>query len=112
MLQRLISNLYSVISDLYSTVNILKFTMHLCIYGSLYSTVLSTVQSTQALLMCINTFKYKGWLYIAITDLSDMAFVKIDHHNNQIPYFPIDILQDVENFITDNVKMTPTQVGA
>ena len=61
---------------------------------------------------CINTFKYKGWLYITITDLSDMAFVKIDHHNNQIPYFPIDILQDVENFITDNVKMTPIQVGA
>ena len=32
-----------VISDLYSTVNILKFAVHLCIYGSLYSTVESTL---------------------------------------------------------------------
>ena len=59
---------------------------------------------------CIDTFKCKGWLHITITNLSDTAFVKIDHHDDHVPYFPIDIPQDVVDFITDNAKMTPTQV--
>ena len=44
--------LWKVISKLYTAVYILKFTMHLCIYGSLYSTVASAGESTQCLLMC------------------------------------------------------------
>ena len=45
--------LWKVISKLYTAVYILKFTMHLCIYGSLYSTVASAGESTQCLLMTI-----------------------------------------------------------
>ena len=61
---------------------------------------------------CVNTFKCKGWLHITITDLSDTAFVKIDHHDDHVPYFPIDMPQDVEDFVTNNAKMTLTQVSA
>ena len=43
--------LWKVISKLYTAVYILKFTMHLCIYGSLYSPVASAGESTQCLLM-------------------------------------------------------------
>lgn len=56
------------------------------------------------------TFRCAGWLHVTITDYSDLAFVKIDHHDDHVPYFPIDIPPDVEELIRTNTQMTPTQV--
>jgi hypothetical protein len=56
------------------------------------------------------TFKCAGWLHIAISDDPDLAFVKIGHHNDHVPYLPIDIPPDVEEMICTNTQMTPTQV--
>lgn len=57
------------------------------------------------------TFKCGGWLHISLNDLSDIAFVKIDHHDDHVPYFPIDIPPDVEEYVRANTNMTPTQVS-
>lgn len=57
------------------------------------------------------TFKCGGWLHITLTDLSDICFVKIDHHDDHVPYFPIDIPPDVDEYIRNNTNMTPTQVS-
>jgi hypothetical protein len=37
------------------------------------------------------TFKCAGWLHVTISDYSGLTFVKIDHHDDYVPYFPIDI---------------------
>ena len=49
---------------------------------------------------------------LPLPNLLDPAFVKIDHHDNHVPYFPIDMPQDVEDFVTNNAKMTLAQVSA
>src|ERR1700691_4759507 len=56
------------------------------------------------------TFKCAGWLHVAISDDPDLAFMKIGHHNDHVPYFPIDIPPDVEEMICANTQMTPTRV--
>lgn len=58
----------------------------------------------------MSTFACRGWLHITITDQSNVALVKIDHHNDHIPYFPIDIPPEVKQYVHDNTNMTPTQV--
>jgi hypothetical protein len=55
-------------------------------------------------------FQCSGWVHITLSDLSDIAFIKLDHCEDHIPYWPIDIPADVEKYVRDNTKMTPTQV--
>jgi hypothetical protein len=56
-------------------------------------------------------FQCSGWVHITLSDLSDIAFIKLDHHEDHIPYWPIDIPADIEKYVRDNMKMTPTQVS-
>src|SRR5262245_1792617 len=39
-----------------------------------------------------------------------LAYIKIDHEDNHVPYVPIDIPEDVKVLIINNPKWTPTQV--
>jgi hypothetical protein len=59
----------------------------------------------------MDTFECSGWVHITLSDLSDIAFIKLDHHEDHVPYWPIDIPADVEKYVRDNTKMTPTQVS-
>jgi hypothetical protein len=58
----------------------------------------------------MQTFDCSGWLHITISDLSDIASIKLDHHEAHIPYCPIEIPEDVVTYIHDNLKLMPAQV--
>jgi hypothetical protein len=60
----------------------------------------------------MDTFKCHGWLHITLSELDNIAYVKIDHGDGHVPYVPIDIPEDVKELITNNPKWTPTQVGS
>lgn len=57
------------------------------------------------------TFQCKGWLHITISDNLEIALVKIDHCDDHIPYFPIDIPPEIENLVRENQNLSPTQVN-
>lgn len=59
----------------------------------------------------MSTFHCKGWLHITISDDSEIALVKIDHCDDHVPYFPIDIPPDIEQMVRDNKHLSPTQVN-
>ena len=58
----------------------------------------------------MDTFKCHGWLHIMLLELDNVAYIKIDHRDDHIPYVPIDIPEDVMELIDKNPKWTPTQV--
>jgi hypothetical protein len=60
--------------------------------------------------MQMDTFTCHGWLHITLSELDNVAYVKIDHRDDHIPYVPIDIPDDVKELINNNPKWTPTQV--
>jgi hypothetical protein len=59
----------------------------------------------------MDAFNCHGWLHISLSEVDNVANVKIDHRDDHIPYVPIDILEDVKELIISNPKWTPTQVG-
>jgi len=59
----------------------------------------------------METFDCSGWIHITISDHSDVAFIKLQHHQDHIPYCPIDIPEDVKKYVNENLKLTPTQVS-
>lgn len=58
----------------------------------------------------MQTFDCSGWLHITVSDQSDIASIKLDHHDAHIPYCPIEIPEDIVTYIHDNLKMMPAQV--
>lgn len=59
----------------------------------------------------MDTFKCHGWLHITLSKVNNVANIKIDHHDDHIPYVPIDIPEGIKELIINNPKWTPTQVG-
>jgi hypothetical protein len=59
----------------------------------------------------MDAFECHGWLHITLSELDNIAYVKIDHEDGHVPYVPIDIPEDVKELIVNNPKWTPTQVG-
>ncbi|TDL13131.1 hypothetical protein BD410DRAFT_735685, partial [Rickenella mellea] len=59
----------------------------------------------------MHAFQCKGWLHITLSDLSDVAFIKLGHREAHTPYWPIDIPPDVEKYVRENAHLTPTQVS-
>ena len=58
----------------------------------------------------MQTFDCSGWLHITISDQSDIASIKLDHHDAHIPYCPIEIPEDIVMYIHNNLKLMPAQV--
>lgn len=56
------------------------------------------------------TFKCDGWLHITITDDVDTAFVKYKHEDDHVPYWDIEVPEEIKAFVRENIQMTPTQV--
>ena len=56
------------------------------------------------------TFKCSGWLHITITDDTDIAYVKYKHEDQHIPYWDIEVAEEIKTFVRENIQMTPTQV--
>lgn len=54
----------------------------------------------------MTTFHCKEWLYITISNNSEITLVKIDHCNNHVPYFPINIPPDIEQMVCDNKHLS------
>ena len=57
------------------------------------------------------TFDCHGWLFITITEGSDIVNVKFQHKDDHVPYWNIDVPQDVQDLVHNNPSMTPTQVN-
>ncbi|KAJ7920115.1 hypothetical protein B0H13DRAFT_1605671 [Mycena leptocephala] len=60
--------------------------------------------------LAMDTFKCHGWLHITVNDWNSIAFVKIIHRDDHIPYWSIDVPTDVVEFVRQNTKLTPAQV--
>ena len=59
----------------------------------------------------MDTFNCSGWIHIMLSDHSDVAFIKLTHCEEHVPYCPIDIPEDIEKYVQDNLKFTPMQVS-
>ena len=87
----LCGELWRVVSKLYTAVNILMFAMHLCIYRSLYSIVLSTVESTWGLLMykCEHLISKSHLVRISISNIgmvNDLLFDILGHIGDTVSH--------------------------
>jgi len=58
----------------------------------------------------MDTFDCHGWLFITVTEGSDIVKVKFQHKDGHVPYWNIDVPQEVKDLVHDNANMTPTQV--
>ncbi|KAJ7024145.1 hypothetical protein C8F04DRAFT_968359 [Mycena alexandri] len=61
--------------------------------------------------LAMEAFECHGWLHITIHDYEDIALVKIGHQDDHVPYWSIDVPSDVVEFVRNNPKLTPGQVG-
>ena len=59
----------------------------------------------------MDTFECAGWLHITINEANAIALVKLQHEDDYIPYWCIDVLNDVCEYVAKNSDSTPTQVG-
>ncbi|KAJ7656862.1 hypothetical protein DFH06DRAFT_991429, partial [Mycena polygramma] len=60
--------------------------------------------------IAMDTFQCHGWLHITVNDSDSIAFVKISHADDHVPYWCIDVPADVVEFVRANPKLTPTQL--
>jgi hypothetical protein len=60
--------------------------------------------------LAMDAFHCHGWLHITVNDWDNIAFVKILHRDDHIPYWSIDVPPDVVEFVRKNPKLTPGQV--
>ncbi|KAJ7879327.1 hypothetical protein B0H13DRAFT_1630815 [Mycena leptocephala] len=58
----------------------------------------------------MDAFHCHGWLHVTVNDWESVAFVKISHRDDHIPYWSIDVPQDVVEFVRQNPKLTPGQL--
>ncbi|KAF9476024.1 hypothetical protein BDN70DRAFT_935408 [Pholiota conissans] len=59
----------------------------------------------------MKSFDCNGWLNIKVwDDCSHTVLIKLIHENDHVPYWKIDVPDDVKAFIDKNVAFTPTQL--
>ncbi|KAJ7500458.1 hypothetical protein B0H11DRAFT_1714586 [Mycena galericulata] len=58
----------------------------------------------------MDAFECHGWLHVTVNDWDDIAFVKLLHQDDHVPYWSIDVPPDVVEFVRQNPKLTPTQL--
>ena len=50
----------------------------------------------------MDTFDCHGWLFITVTEGSDIVNVKFQHKDDHVPYWNIDVPMDVQNLVHNN----------
>lgn len=55
-------------------------------------------------------FDCHGWLHITLSNDDHTALVKITHGDSHIPYYCIDVPEDIKKFVYENLNMMPSQV--
>ncbi|KAJ7773593.1 hypothetical protein DFH07DRAFT_733290 [Mycena maculata] len=45
--------------------------------------------------IAMESFPCNGWLHITMNDLEDVAWVKISHSDDHVPYYSIDVPPDI-----------------
>ncbi|KAG6848015.1 hypothetical protein H0H93_004170 [Arthromyces matolae] len=58
----------------------------------------------------LDTFPCSGWLHITVTLGDSVALVKFKHEDDHVPYWKIDVPQNVQDFIKMNTKLTTSQM--
>jgi len=58
----------------------------------------------------MDVFDCSGWLHITVTTGEPVALVKLKHEDDHVPYWCIDVPQDVKDFVHANPDLNPTQV--
>ncbi|KAF8156957.1 hypothetical protein B0H34DRAFT_631400, partial [Crassisporium funariophilum] len=59
---------------------------------------------------CMDTFACKGWLNITVYEELSVVDIKLSHAEEHIPYWCIDIPQNVCQFVKNNCQLTSAQV--
>ncbi|PPQ86124.1 hypothetical protein CVT25_002759 [Psilocybe cyanescens] len=59
---------------------------------------------------CMDTFKCEGWIHITLTDGDDTAFIKFKHRDDHVPYWNIDVPDEIQSFVHANLSLSPTQL--
>lgn len=60
----------------------------------------------------MSSFNCNGWLHITVWDDSDIALVKLTHEIDHVPYWKIDVPENVKTFVLENLELTPTKVSS
>jgi hypothetical protein len=58
----------------------------------------------------MDVFECAGWLHITLSDLSDIASVRLEHKDDHVHYCLVGIPSDVEDFVHAHSDLTLTQV--
>lgn len=58
----------------------------------------------------MDAFKCSGWLHITLFDSGTVGWISMKHLDDHIPYFRIDLPDDVKAFVRDNLKLKPAKV--
>ena len=56
------------------------------------------------------TFDCDGWLHITVWQSEHVAFIKLKHEKDHVPYWSIDVPSDVQRYILDHPELKPYQV--
>ncbi|KAJ7474159.1 hypothetical protein FB451DRAFT_1035258 [Mycena latifolia] len=60
--------------------------------------------------IAMESFPCKGWLHITVTDGDNVAWVRISHSADHVPYYSIDVPPHIVDFVHENHKLTPGQL--
>jgi hypothetical protein len=58
----------------------------------------------------MDVFECKGWLHITLNDWDHIAYVKMEHLDEHVPYWSIDVPDAIKQMIIDLPDLTPVQV--
>lgn len=59
----------------------------------------------------MSSYQCMGWLHITLMEDTDMAFVKLKHEDDHVPYWKIDVPEEVQEFVLDNLQLTTAKVS-
>jgi hypothetical protein len=59
----------------------------------------------------MDAFECRGWLFITLFHGIDIAWLTFQHKDPHVPYYRIDVDDDVKEFIRNNPLLKPTQVS-
>jgi hypothetical protein len=59
----------------------------------------------------MDAFKCHGWLFITLFHGTDVAWLTLQHKDDHVPYYRIDVDNEVKDFIANNPLLKPTEVS-
>lgn len=56
------------------------------------------------------SFDCEGWLHITVWDGSDIVRIRLGHCLQHVPYWSIDVPDDIRQYVEQNFELRPTEV--